>query len=273
YADWYWKHSVDADALRDEQYETVLAPILADVIDNIAHKEELPEYMQNLLQTMVHPEHAETGKSLLSIAAEVTTKIVDTVTMGGFKKMHQAANRDALSERMQIESGNILKMRRKCTEDYWNDVCAVNNYPPDESRLLYESQKPYPSIPDLITASRYLGDPYNPRFYAQELFDITDKDYMIWDWLSYQKLTTQQVQELFKRGVYDTDDTNRELARLGWHELDGFMVKSLAHSLPNPMIMAQGLLLQNANLESILTGISAADIKPDYAQTYLDAVM
>jgi len=96
---------------------------------------------------------------------------------------------------------------------------------------------------------------------------------MIWDWLSYQRLTTEQVQELFKRKIFSDDETNRELARLGWHEYDGFMVKSLAHSLPNPMIMAQGLLLQDAGNESILNGISEADIKPAYAQTYLDAIM
>ncbi|GAH79246.1 unnamed protein product, partial [marine sediment metagenome] len=135
------------------------------------------------------------------------------------------------------------------------------------------SNLPYPAIPDIITASRYLGDATDPMPYAMSLFDIPENDYKIWDWLSYQKLTTGQVQELFKRRTLTDDGTNRELARLGWHENDGFMIKTLAHSLPNPMLMAQGLLLQNANNESILDGISIGDISPTYAQTYLDAVM
>ncbi|GAI65380.1 unnamed protein product, partial [marine sediment metagenome] len=47
----------------------------------------------------------------------------------------------------------------------------------------------------------------------------------------------------------------------------------LAYILPNPMLLVQGGLMQDIGDEDIIKNISMGDIHPDYAQTYLDAVL
>ncbi|KKK92206.1 hypothetical protein LCGC14_2705250, partial [marine sediment metagenome] len=137
----------------------------------------------------------------------------------------------------------------------------------------YKSRLPYPSVPDIITASRYLGDATNPKPYAMEKFDIPEDDYMIWDWLTYQKFTTEQVLSLHRAKFWDDFQVDTELARLGWRGDDSIVLKKLAYEIPNSMLLIQGSLVRGMTEDTIIDLISRGGIHPDYANDYLDAVL
>ncbi|GAI69404.1 unnamed protein product, partial [marine sediment metagenome] len=64
-----------------------------------------------------------------------------------------------------------------------------------------------------------------------------------------------------------------EIARMGWHRVDHNAIQDLAYILPNAMLMVQGGLMQDVGDDTIIANISKGDIHPDYARTYLDAVL
>lgn len=273
YAEWYWKHSVDARKVGSKLAEQTYAPIISQIISDSGMSEFIPNSLRPLFGIIASPTEdfwEDIQRPFLNTITRVTSMAFgEEIARPGIYAMKAGTP----TLKIDADMAAILTQRRLMSEAVYNVYASFAGYDEAEASQYYKSRIPYPAIPDIITASRYLGDAFNPEPYAQSLFDIPENDYKIWDWLSYQKLTTEQVQELFKRRVFDDADTNKELARIGWHEYDGFMIKSLAHAMPNPMLMAQGLLVQDANLESILDGVSEADIKPTYAQTYLDAIM
>lgn len=273
YGDWYWKHSVDAKKFTSDEAEKTYAAIVSGIIHNSGLYEFMPDFFKPLFDTISEPTASfwdDIQRPFLNTMTRITSMAFgEEIARPGIYAMKSGTP----TLKIDADMAAILTQRRLMSEAVYNVYASFAGYDEAEASQFYKTRIPYPAIPDIITASRYLGDATNPEPYAQSLFDIPENDYKIWDWLSYQKLTTEQVQELFKRNTFTMEETDRELARIGWHEYDGFMVKSLAHSLPNPMLMAQGLLLQDASLESILDGVSEADIKPTYAQTYLDAVM
>jgi len=273
YADWYWKHSVDATKAGSKLAEQTYAPIISQIISDSGMAEFIPNSLRPLFGIIASPTEDfwdDIQRPFLNTMTRITSMAFgEEIARPGIYAMKAGTP----TLKIDAEMAAILTQRRLMSEAVYNVYASFAGYDEAEASQFYKTRIPYPAIPDIITASRYLGDATNPEPYAQSLFDIPENDYKIWDWLSYQKLTTEQVQELFVRHVFTDDETNKELARIGWHEYDGFMIKSLAHSLPNSMLMAQGLLLQNANNESILDGVSEAGINPTYAQTYLDAIM
>ncbi|GAJ17030.1 unnamed protein product, partial [marine sediment metagenome] len=68
-------------------------------------------------------------------------------------------------------------------------------------------------------------------------------------------------------------DFYSEIARMGWSGENEAAIRELAYILPNPMLLVQGGLMQDIGDDTIIESISKGDIHPDYAQTYLDAVL
>ncbi|GAJ09843.1 unnamed protein product, partial [marine sediment metagenome] len=136
-----------------------------------------------------------------------------------------------------------------------------------------EASLPYPSIPDVIRWARYIGDYDNPEPTAVSRHYIDSRDFDLWDWTTWEKLSTIQCQSLLKRGKMTDADFYAEIGRIGWHKVDRDNVKDLSYVLPNSMLLVQGGLIQGDSTENILENISKGDIHPDYARTYLDAVL
>jgi len=273
YGDLYWKQSTDALLFSSEEAEKSYTPVINDILDISNLRQFIPDAFKSYYNNLSAPA-AGYWDGAQRVFGEFVTRAMN-IAFGQEIMRPSNYKMRAVNQTLKIDAdmAAILRQRLQMTDEDYRYYTNIAGYNDKENRQFYNSRIPYPAIPDIITASRYLGDATNPKPYAMSVFDIPEKDYPIWDWLSYQKLTTEQVQELFRRRVFTDDDTNRELARLGWHEYDGFMIKLLAHELPNPMLLAQGLLLQNANHEAILDGISEAGIKPGYDQTYFDAIM
>ncbi|GAI90329.1 unnamed protein product, partial [marine sediment metagenome] len=163
--------------------------------------------------------------------------------------------------------------QQKITEGYWDLISTSEGYEKIIGKHLYTSQLPYPSIPDLILYARYHGNPENTIGEVWKWFDVPARDYPVWEWLQLQRLTTLQVQTMFRRGLISKTQLQLELARIGWSGTDRDFVEQLGWSVPNAMLLVQAGMFEQKGNDAILADISIADINPKYARQYLDAVL
>jgi len=273
YAEWYWKNSVDAARLRAEQAEETYAPIIKQIMDDSGLTEFMPDMLRPLFGNLTEPTEPDfdtIGRPFLSLYTRALGMIA-----GDEIARPTAYALKAATPTLKIDANMaaILTQRRKMTENVYDVYASFEGYDEIEASEFYKSRLPYPSIPDIITASRYLGDAVDPKPYAQSLFDIPDNDYMVWDWLTYQKFTTEQVLELYRTKFWDDYQVDTELARLGWRGNDSIALKKLAYEIPNSMLLVQGSLVRGMTEETIIDLISRGGIHPDYAHDYLDAIM
>ncbi|MBA7474036.1 hypothetical protein ES707_09383 [subsurface metagenome] len=273
YGEYYWAMQVEAAGFADEQIEAAFAPFFRGLFADMPDIAALPRGMQTFMRALAEPPSAGFGGFALGVGVEMVDETLHTLMNPIMKMMGRSINRRAKETWLTSAQVNTLFRRGKITEGLWTETIASEGYEDILGRFLYESEIPYPSIPDLVLYSRYHGDPDNPWSEIQEWFDIPARDWPVWRWLGLQRLNTLQVQSLLKRGIYSEHDFYDEIARIGWGEYDREDIKDLAYILPNPMLMVQGGLMQDIRDEDIIKHISMGDIHPDYARTYLDAVL
>lgn len=273
YADWYWKWSVEAQRLRSEQAEESYAPLIQQLLDDTGLSEFMPDAVRPLFGNLTNPSDPDfdtIARPFLSLY----TRAIGLIAGEEIARPTAYALKAATPTlKIDANMAALLTQRRKMSESVFNVYSGFEGYDDVESNEFYKSRLPFPSIPDIITASRYLGDAANPKPYAQSLFDIPDDDFMIWDWLTYQKFTTEQVLTLHRTKFWDEFNVNTELARLGWRGDDSIALKKLAYEIPNSMLLVQGSLVRDMTEDTIIDLISRGGIHPDYAHDYLDAIL
>jgi len=189
------------------------------------------------------------------------------------KIMQRSINKRAKETWLTSQQANTLFSQGKIEEELWNLTTASEGYEDILAKFLYQSQIPYPTIPEIIRYSRYHGDPDEPFSEVQKWFDVPARDYPVWKWLGQEQITTLQAQTLFRRGIFGPYDLSAVLARIGWDDYDRYLIEQLGWTIPNAMLLVQGDLQQQQSLDTIIKHISIADIHPDYAQTYLDGIL
>ena len=273
YSEWYFKHFVDAQNKVDEISEDAVSPLLAGVLGDIPELNELPTGTQGLLWALAEP-HSPGLASLLKLTgAEFAAEMLKEALSPALSMLKRSINRRSKETWINAQQAVALSQRNKITDDYFYLLTSSEGYEDIAADSLYTSLLPYPSIPDIMSWARYHGDIENIRETVWKKFDVPPDDFDMWEWLSWQKLTTIQAQTLYKRGLLNESDFYAEIGRIGWHAVERDSIKNLAYNLPNSMILIQGNLLQGLNDESIIENISKGDIHPDYAQTYYDAVL
>ena len=273
YAEWYWGKGLDKDLARSESYEKTLAPIVSGLINSLPVIGEIPPYVATFLNAMKSPGSPDWDNVLIRFLGEVGAGLAQRVLGHELKDFDYKVNRYLQNALITPDVANILMQRKKISEELWIARQNAGGFSKVEGAFIYESQKPYPTIPEIITYARYHGDPDNPKDILYKFFDITEREYDLWDWLSWQKLSTEQVQTLYKRKVLDEFNASTELGRLGWHQVDRQNVLRLSYSIPNAMLLLQGRLQQEADLSVIIDDITRADIDPNYVSTYIDGVL
>ena len=273
YADWYWKNSVEASAFYDEELEAAFAPYFAGVLAEIPYLDEAPPRVRSFIHSLAEPPSAGFGGFALGVGVEMIDETLHTLMSPMMKIMQRNINKRALETWLTTPQVNTLFRQGKIDEPFWSLTTESEGYDNIIGKFLYESEAPYPSIPDLILYSRYHGDPNAPWSELQNWFDVPARDWPVWKWLAQQRLTTLQVQTLYKRKLIDEYEFSYRLSEIGWSELNQPSIKELAYTIPNAMLLVQGNLFQEKSQEDILTDISIADINPQYAQQYLDAIL
>ncbi|GAI09251.1 unnamed protein product, partial [marine sediment metagenome] len=200
-------------------------------------------------------------------------EVLDLVFDPILTMMKRANKRRTKETWLTSSQANTLWARQKITEGLWDETTASEGYEDVLASALYEGELPYPTIPDIVAYSRYHGDADNPWSEFQKWWNINPREWPVWEWLGQQRLNTLQSQTLLKRGAMSEPEFYAEIGYIGWPSFERDKIKDLSYILPNSMLMVQGGLIQEHSPETILKNISKADIHPDYAQTYLDAVM
>jgi len=273
YGDWYWKTGVDADKAFDEAREQALAPYLAGVLRDIPEISELPPGMQNILRMLGEPPSAGLGTFILSAGAEFTAEMLKDALRPATNMLTRAINRRSLETWLNPQEAVTLNHRKKIDDEFYYLLTASAGYDKIMADFLHTAQDPFPALPDIIRWARYQTSPDNIQPTVMERFQIDPRDWAIWDWLSRQLLTTENIQNLYVRGDFSESDALFTLAQLGWAEVDRKPILNLGYSIPNGMLLAQAGLLNEKRQENIFTDLQSAGIHPDYTQSYLDAIL
>jgi len=273
YAEWYWKHSVDAQKQLAEDGEKVMAPYMADILADAVALEETPDSIKNLIRAVTEPTDFTWVGTMMGVGINAVDEVLDLVFDPILKMMKRANNRRTKETWLTTEQVNTLWARQKITEGLWDESVASEGYEDVLASSLYEAQLPYPTIPEVILYSRYQGDYDNPFSDFQKYWNINAREWPVWKWLALQKLTTEQAQRLFVREKLSESEFRAEIGKIGWPTEDRDSIKDLAYQIPNAMLLVQAGLLKQQSLDDIIEDVQKADIHPDYAQKYLDAIL
>lgn len=273
FGDYYWAKQVEAAQIADEGIESAFAPFFAGVLSDIPYLDELPSNLQHFVKSLADPPSAGFGGFALGVGVEMIDETLHSVMQPAMKMLARTINKRAKETWLTSQQANTLFRQGKIEKELWDITIASEGYEDVLGKFLYQTQAPYPTIPELITYSRYHGDADNPYTEVQKWFDVPARDWPVWKWLGLQRLSTLDVQTLRRRKLITDSDLFDRLAKIGWSQQDRILVAELGWLTPNAMLMVQGDLLQGKNTGDILKDISLADINPKYAQTYLDAVL
>ncbi len=273
YGDYYWAAEVEAKKLRSEQHEKVLGPAVAGFMGAIGIPDNTPAALVTFLDNLQDP-HDPSWDDLQRMFLGTLSR---GVALAGGEQMAKPFEYEAaekyLNSRIKAETAATLFQRKKITQDFYDHRQHSDGYADTESVHLYKSMQPYPSIQELIRYGRYNSDAENPKTFVWSLFDVQAEDWDMWEWLSIQKLSTDQVQAVYRRGGWDKNRAGLELSRLGWPLEERDALLNLAYQLPNAMLLVQGDLLQGVSQTDMIEDIAKAGIHPNYAEKYLDGVL
>jgi len=273
YGEYYWAMQVEAQAAFDEQIERAMSPLFSGLFSDVPELAELPTGVQSFMQRLAEPESPGLGALLKLTGAEFAAEVLKDALAPAMAMLRRATNRRARETWLTAPQAVTLAQRKKIPDSFFYELTAAEGYEDVIADSLYTSQLPYPTIPDIMTWARYHGDYDNVRPTVWEKFDVPEDDFQLWEWLSWQRLNTIQCQTLLKRGALSQPDFYAEIGRIGWHSVDRDSIFDLSYILPNSMLLVQGGLMQGLDNTTILENISKGDIHPEYAQTYMDAVL
>lgn len=273
YGEYYWAMQVEAQAAFDEQMEANLSPYFRGIIADIPDITAMPKGIQTLLQALAEPPTAGFSDLIKLTGAEFGAEVLKDAMKPGMTAFERIVNAGTKETWLTSAQANMLFSRKKITEEWWDAIIASEGYEEVIGTFLYKAQLPYPSIPDLILYSRYISNATDVWGELQEHYNIDPTDFKIWEWLGRQRLTTEQVHTAYRRGVISEGELPDYLARIGWDDYDRHTIKDIGWLVPNAMLLVQGALQQERTKTDILSDISLADINPQYAQQYLDAIL
>lgn len=273
YGEYYWAMQVEAEREYNEGMEKDLAGPFSGLLGDIVSVPDLDDGIKSFLSDFIEPPAATMGAVGMRFASEVADSLVSTSLEPAMRIARYALEDKFKSMRLNATEAMVLKRRKKIDEGLFNTSVHSGGYSDIHARFKSQAIEPYPTIPDLITWSRYHGPPDNVWSTIQKYYDLDAVDYPVWNWLGLQRLTTEQAHTFLRRGIWNDQRYDLEMARIGWSGDDRALLKDTGWIVPNAMLLVQGRLMQGAGHPQIIGDISRADINPDYAQVYLDAIL
>ncbi|GAH60908.1 unnamed protein product, partial [marine sediment metagenome] len=273
YGDYWWKQQVDAQKLFNDDSEEAVSSYVNGLLGEIPLIDEFPAGIRTFIEGLREPP----SFAFLPFMAGVGINAVDEALDIAFEPVMTALKRNYgkryKSKWLTSEQVNVLWSRQKITEGLWDEVIATEGYESVLGNSLYESQLPYPSIPELITYARYHGNADAPWSEFQKWFKVSPRDWPVWKWLGQQRLNSMQLQTLYRRGLISQSELVNRLAQIGWNQQDRESMEQLSWTTPNAMLLVQGDLMQGIGIDQIIKDISLADINPVFAQKYYDGIL
>jgi len=273
YGEYYWAMQVEAQSAFDEQVEQVISPMFRGIINDIPEISELPTGTQTFLRLLAEPPSPGLGSLLQLTGAEFAAEIIKDALAPALSMLRRSTNTRSRETWLNAQQAVTLSQRKKIGNDYFYLLTAAEGYEDIVADSLYTSMLPYPTISDIMLYARYHGDPEHTREIVWKKFDVPVDDYELWEWQGLERLTTDDIHTLYRRGIIEEPELRYRLSEIGWRDTPLEREIQIGWSIPNAMLLVQGNLFAVADNEKILKDIQHADIHPDYAQTYLDAVL
>lgn len=273
YAEFYWAMQLEAANLYDENVEKAFSNFFGGLFVDIPAIADLPSGIQTFVRTLASPPSAGFGGFALGVGIETIDEVLHNAMSPLMKMMSRAINKRSKETWLTSEQANTLFSRGKITQPLWNEIVTSEGYEDILGKFLYMAQKPYPTIPDIMRWARYKTDPYNIRTTVIDKFDVDNDDFELWQWLSGMRLTIAEVQNLYKREIFSESQFNQNLAQIGYDKDDLPLLKNLSYSIPNAMLLLQGDLFKGTPEAEIIKHVTMGDVHPDFASTYIDAVL
>ncbi|GAI47081.1 unnamed protein product, partial [marine sediment metagenome] len=146
--------------------------------------------------------------------------------------------------RLTAAEACTLYQRKNIDKTLWASRMLSEGYSLVEGIHAYGSSLPYPSIGDIMLYSRYADEGRISRETVWKYFDVPADEFELWHWLTLQRLTTMQVQTLYRRGHISSTQLFTELSKIGWSPDDRPFIEQLGWTMPNAMLLMQGDLFQ-----------------------------
>ena len=273
YAEWYWSQQVDASKTFADDEEKTLAPLLQSIASLVTGLEGFPPEIAAIFSAVGAPGHfglADVAKNSLgqSGSASLMSGLSPFLRALGY-----AANKKFPSARIDFPTAVSLAHKGKIIPELFTSRAAINGYEEAEARLLYEDAAPYPDMISLMQWARYTTDATDVFTLAQSKMDVPDDEMRIWEFLSQLRLSVPDVQQLYLRQYMSKDQAKLELMRDGYRDFDAEAMLDLTYTVPNPAILVQARLLQDADATALQEAVKLGGVHPDYANDFLSALL
>lgn len=273
YGEYYWAMQVEAAKALAEDTEKELSTVASRLMNRIGIKDVLPPELSDLFNEIEAPAGAFLGEVGGRFLSEVADGAVSKTTSPLLESIGYLSYMKWPTKKLSTASTAQLYSRNRISEDFFLERFRMGGFEPVEAQFQYESQLPYPSVAEIIRYSRYHGEPDAPWSMFQEWYNISPREWPIFEWLTRQQITTEQAHTMYRRGIIPESGYFDITSRIGWDSWDRTYLEKIGWTIPNAMLMVQGALQQGRPHKTVLSDISKADIHPDYAQQYLDAVL
>lgn len=273
YGEYYFNGQLEAQKAFAEQEEKSVKPFIPSIFSDPGIREAMPfdflDKFEGLLE-FPDPGLAAVGGRFVS---EVADQAVSMVMTPALRKTQYAANR--LFENLVISPNATASLwwRKWISDSDADNRFRVASYNAAEQQLVLAAAQPFPTLPEWFRWARYHGNPENVWSTLLDKVSIDPRIYQQWDWITQQRLTTDQITALFRRENILEGEMVDKLLQVGWSRSDSEIIKGLSYTVPNAMLLLQGGLVQGQTEGDLFKALGKGDIHPDYQQTYFDAVM
>jgi len=273
YGDHYWHSQVEAAETFDEIKEQSIKNFIPSLFTVPSIRNAVPFDILPKLESLFEMPHAGLGEIGGRFVSEAADNVVGRLLDQALKNFGWASAEFFADEHISPETVATLYRRKRISKEFFDRRIGEHGFSEGERLVFYEGMGPFPTPAELLTWGRHFAGETNMRKAIAAVFDLPETEWNIWEWISQQQHTTDQITTLFKRGTIADTEATEMLKKVGWADGRDKTIMDLSYSIPNAMLLMQGDLYQEKSRENIFKDLGRADIHPDYQQKYYDAVL
>lgn len=273
YGEHYWKGQLDAQEAFEEKLEESIAPFIPSLFTDPEIRAAVPFDILPKLEGMLELPFQGLSAVAGRFVSETSETVVGKLLEAALKNFGWASNRFFEDEHITAAQVTTLQRRKLITPEFASQRLSQWGFSDGEQLVQYASTADFPPIPDLVRWGRHFAGEEKMWTAIDAMFDVASTDRNVWEWLSEQQFTTDQITRLFRRQKITLEETDDLLRKLGWADGRSMNVIDMGYVLPNAMILLQGDLQAQAPQAEIITDLGQADIHPNFHQKYIDAVL
>ncbi len=273
YGDQYWASQVEAARSFDEEKEQSIKNFVPSLFTVPSIRDAVPFDILPKLEGLLQFEHTGLGEVGGRFVSEAADNVVGRLLDSALKNFGWASAEYFADEHIPPEMVATLYRRKRISKDFFDRRIGEHGYSDGERLVFYEGSGPFPAPADLMRWGRYFGGEENMKKAVDAVFDLPKTEWNIWEWLSQQQYSTDQITALYKREKITDAESIEWLKKVGWSKGMDQNILDLSYSIPNAMLLMQGNLFAEASQENIFDDLGHADIHKDYRQKYFDAVL